>query len=115
MYCKEKDSVVYYFAVVYSENLIFLLFLASFVQMTLIRILCFLFAFLARHAEHVHPSLVSAADNTEYCIHRILYAVELTIARNGKNLQTREIQLMRISDAATWTYAMVSALARASR
>ena len=57
----------------------------------------------------------ASADNTEYCVLRLLYSIESAIIADGKNLHMKEIQLMRLADSATNTYAMVSALARASR
>lgn len=66
-------------------------------------------------ADSVHPSLSSAAIMLEKSVLRLDMAVEAAMTQFGHDVAVKEVELMRLSQAATETYAMTSALARANR
>ncbi|KAG8236346.1 hypothetical protein J437_LFUL010480, partial [Ladona fulva] len=51
----------------------------------------------------------------EYCVLRLQYAVEVALARHGKNIAEEQITLGKIANIAIDTYAMTAVLSRASR
>uniref|UniRef100_A0A1B6GAU8 Acyl-CoA dehydrogenase/oxidase N-terminal domain-containing protein n=1 Tax=Cuerna arida TaxID=1464854 RepID=A0A1B6GAU8_9HEMI len=65
--------------------------------------------------EQLHPSLKDSANELEYCVLRLQYAVTVIFTRYGTDVVNQQIELMRLADAAIRIYAMTAVLARASR
>ncbi|XP_054281665.1 complex I assembly factor ACAD9, mitochondrial-like [Macrosteles quadrilineatus] len=65
--------------------------------------------------EQLHPSLTIAANELEYCVHRLQFAVSVLFERYGSEVVNQQIELMRITDAAVKIYAMTAVLGRSSR
>lgn len=64
---------------------------------------------------HLHPSLKASAKQLEYCILRLQYAVEILLARHGRNVTNAQMELGRIADVAIDAFAMAAVLSRSSR
>lgn len=65
--------------------------------------------------EQLHPSLTDSANELEYCVLRLQYAVSILFKRYGSDVINQQFELMRIADAAVKIYAMTCVLGRASR
>lgn len=65
--------------------------------------------------EELHPSLTEAANDLEYCVLRLQYAIAVLLSRYGADAVNQQVELMRLGDTAVKVYAMTTVLGRASR
>ncbi|XP_059477432.1 complex I assembly factor ACAD9, mitochondrial-like [Neocloeon triangulifer] len=68
-----------------------------------------------RLKDFVHPSLDIAANQLEYCVLRLQYAVQVVLQTHGKDVVDAQLDLKRIADMSINVYAAFSSLSRASR
>ncbi|XP_072746910.1 complex I assembly factor ACAD9, mitochondrial [Anoplolepis gracilipes] len=68
-----------------------------------------------RIADHMHPSLIQGAKMLETCITRLQTVAVLMLERHGSEISDRQMELRRISELATKTFALVTVLSRTSR
>lgn len=64
---------------------------------------------------NLHPSCDAAAQWLEYSIIRLQSGTEMLLTRHGPQIIDFQIEILRLSEAATLCYAMFAAVARASR
>ncbi len=64
---------------------------------------------------NLHPSCDAAAQWLEYSIIRLQAGTDILLSRHGPQVIDFQIEIMRLSEAATLCYAMFSAVSRASR
>lgn len=65
--------------------------------------------------EQLHPSLIQSANELEYCVLRLQYAVSVFFGRYGSDVINQQLELMRIADVAVKIYVMTCVLGRSSR
>lgn len=65
--------------------------------------------------DHMHPSLLIGARMLNECIANLANVVIILLDRHGLDISDRQMELRRLSEIATRTYALVSVLSRASR
>lgn len=65
--------------------------------------------------EELHPSLMESANDLEYCVLRLQYAIAVLLSRYGADAVNQQVELMRLGDTAVKIYAMTAVLGRASR
>lgn len=65
--------------------------------------------------EQLHPSLTNSANELEYCVLRLQFAVNIFFSRYGSDVINMQLELMRLADTAVKIYAMTCVLGRASR
>lgn len=65
--------------------------------------------------EYLHPSLLMAATNLEYCVHRLKFGADQLLMRHGADIVNMHMELKRIADVAIDVYALTAVLGRASR
>ncbi|XP_077276837.1 complex I assembly factor ACAD9, mitochondrial [Temnothorax americanus] len=70
---------------------------------------------LLKIADHLHPSLASGSTELEKCITRLQTVSVLLLERHGTNVAERQMDLRRIGELATRTFALTAVLSRASR
>ncbi|KMQ84570.1 acyl- dehydrogenase family member mitochondrial [Lasius niger] len=68
-----------------------------------------------RIADHMHPSLVNGGTVLEKCIARLQTVGVLMLQRHGSEISDRQMELHRISELATKTFALITVLSRTSR
>ncbi|KYN43693.1 Acyl-CoA dehydrogenase family member 9, mitochondrial [Trachymyrmex septentrionalis] len=66
-------------------------------------------------ADHLHPSFVLGSVQLEKCITRLQTTSILLLKRHGTNISERQMELRRIGELATRTFALITILSRASR
>ncbi|XP_011165673.1 complex I assembly factor ACAD9, mitochondrial [Solenopsis invicta] len=66
-------------------------------------------------ADHLHPSLSLGSKELEKCITKLNSASILMLERHGTMIPERQIELRRLGEMATRTYALIAVLSRASR
>lgn len=66
-------------------------------------------------ADHLHPSLVNGSEILEKCITRLQTVAVLMLQRHGGEISDRQMELRRISELATKTFALITVLSRTSR
>ncbi|XP_011698218.1 PREDICTED: acyl-CoA dehydrogenase family member 9, mitochondrial [Wasmannia auropunctata] len=66
-------------------------------------------------AEHVHPSLATGSTQLEKCITRLKTVSVLLLERHSRNVPERQMELRRLGEMATRTFALTTVLSRASR
>lgn len=66
-------------------------------------------------ADHLHPSLSLGSKELEKCITRLQGVSVLLLERHGTNIPERQMELRRVGELATRTFALVTVLSRASR
>lgn len=66
-------------------------------------------------ADHLHPSLVLGSKELEKCITRLQASTVLLLERHGIDIPERQMELRRIGELATRTFALSTVLSRASR
>lgn len=65
--------------------------------------------------EELHPSLIESANDLEYCVLRLQYAITVLLSRYGADTVNQQVELMRLANIAVKIYAMTCVLGRASR
>lgn len=65
--------------------------------------------------EELHPSLTESANNLEYCVLRLHYAITVLFNRYGADTVNQQVELVRLGNTAVKIYAMTTVLGRASR
>lgn len=68
-----------------------------------------------RIADHLHLSLRSGGELLEKCITRLNNVGILMLQRHGSEIANRQMELCRISELATKTFALITVLSRTSR
>lgn len=66
-------------------------------------------------ADHIHPSLAPGSRELEKCITRLQTVSILLLERHGTNIPERQMELRRMGEIATRTFALATVLSRASR
>jgi len=66
-------------------------------------------------ADHLHPSLGLSSRELEKCITRLQTVSVLMLERHGANVAERQMELRRLGELATRTFALIAVLSRASR
>ncbi|KYQ54753.1 Acyl-CoA dehydrogenase family member 9, mitochondrial [Trachymyrmex zeteki] len=66
-------------------------------------------------ADHLHPSLASSSVQLEKCITRLHTVAVLLLERHGIAVPERQMELRRVGELVTRTFALITVLARASR
>ncbi|XP_018058590.1 PREDICTED: acyl-CoA dehydrogenase family member 9, mitochondrial-like [Atta colombica] len=66
-------------------------------------------------ADHLHPSFASGSIQLEKCITRLQTVSILLLERHGTNISERQMELRRVGELATRTFALITILSRASR
>ncbi|XP_011878900.1 PREDICTED: acyl-CoA dehydrogenase family member 9, mitochondrial [Vollenhovia emeryi] len=68
-----------------------------------------------RVAEHLHPSLACGSKELEKCITNLQKVSVLLLERHGADVPERQMELRRLGELATRTFALITVLSRASR
>ncbi|XP_011637570.1 acyl-CoA dehydrogenase family member 9, mitochondrial-like [Pogonomyrmex barbatus] len=68
-----------------------------------------------RIADHLHPSLVLGGKELEKCITKLQNTSMLILDRHGTEVVNQQMELRRIGELATRTFALIAVLSRASR
>lgn len=66
-------------------------------------------------ADHMHPSLQEGGEILEKCITKLHMITVRLLQKHGLDISDRHMELRRLSELATRTFALVSVLSRASR
>ncbi|EFN76586.1 acyl-CoA dehydrogenase family member 9, mitochondrial [Harpegnathos saltator] len=66
-------------------------------------------------AEHMHPSLAPTDPILDTCISKLADVAILLLERHGQDISDQQMELGRLSDLATRTFALISVLSRTSR
>lgn len=66
-------------------------------------------------ADHLHPSLSSGSKELEKCITKLQGVAVFLLERHGTNVPERQMELRRVGELATRTFALSTVLSRASR
>ncbi|XP_012527571.1 complex I assembly factor ACAD9, mitochondrial-like [Monomorium pharaonis] len=66
-------------------------------------------------ANHLHPSLASGSKQLEKCVTRLHASSLLLLQRHGIRISEQQMELRRLGEIATRTYALLAVLSRASR
>lgn len=65
--------------------------------------------------DHLHPSLVLGGTQLEKCITKLQSVSVLLLERHGTQIPERQMELRRVGELVTTTFALISVLSRASR
>lgn len=65
--------------------------------------------------EYLHPSLQLAARHLEESVVRLQLGAEILLSRHGNQILEKQVEVIRLADAAILTYAMYATISRASR
>lgn len=68
-----------------------------------------------RLADHMHPSLGPGSKQLEKCISRLQNVSVVLLERHGADVPERQMELRRLGELATRTFALITVLSRASR
>ncbi|KYN04902.1 Acyl-CoA dehydrogenase family member 9, mitochondrial [Cyphomyrmex costatus] len=66
-------------------------------------------------ADHLHPSLMLGSIQLEKCITRLQTVSVLLLERHGTDITERQMELRRVGEIATRTFALIAILSRTSR